>query len=177
MPLNAGDIGYTPRPRPNMIGAVATWKFPPAHMAYLPAGAVWMSSEPKETNKKAEALKTLGEVAHGSILTTELAKVKEKLKTPFRRELTDLEMKDLLLGKEVKSGTKTLKLDAKFYTFCYGACMNPSVGFEIGNYTITEPDSPTATGTATIETTVPGTSSLDMTFASGSVTDTFSLGA
>lgn len=66
-----------------MIGAVATWKFPPAHMAYLPSGAVRMSSEPIETTKKSDVLKTLGEVAKGSILNQELAKVKDKLKTPF----------------------------------------------------------------------------------------------
>ncbi len=62
-----------------MIGAVATWKFEPAHMAYLPAGAVWMSSEPIETAKKSEVLNILEKLANGSILKQELAKVKQKL--------------------------------------------------------------------------------------------------
>lgn len=85
-------------------------------------------------------------------------------------------MKDLLLGKEVNHGTKTLKLDARFYTFAYGACMNPSVGFEIEKYTITEPGKPTASGSVTIETTTPGTSTADMSFSSTSTIDTVGFG-
>ncbi len=58
-PENADKVGYIPTPRKKMIGAVASWKFPPAHMAYLPSGAVWTSSEPQKTTKKQEALTTL----------------------------------------------------------------------------------------------------------------------
>lgn len=95
-PQNPNQIGYTPKLYQKMIGAVATWKFPPAHMAYLPSGAVWMSSEPQVTTKKSEVLATL-EKSSGSILGAELQKVKDVLKTPFGKEPTDEEIKDLLL--------------------------------------------------------------------------------
>ena len=71
-----------------MIGAVATWKFPPAHMAYLPAGAVWMSSEPKETTKKHEVLNTL-EKSDGSIISRELASTQKKMSGLLGRQLSE----------------------------------------------------------------------------------------
>ena len=71
--------------------------------------------------------------------------MKATLEKPFGRPVTDQEIKNLLLGNEVKNGANTLKLDTAFYTFCYRACMNPSVGMEIGGYTVTEPGKPMAT--------------------------------
>ena len=62
-PENADKVGYTPKHREKMIGAVASWKFEPAHMSYLPSGAVWTSSEPQKTTKKKEALTTLEKAA------------------------------------------------------------------------------------------------------------------
>ena len=100
-------------------------------------------------------MKTLESKAYGSLLQSELDTVADTLQEPFGRKPTCEEVKKLLLGQSITNGTKTLKLDANFYTFCYGACMNPSVGFEIGKYTLTEPGKPTATGKATIVTTVP----------------------
>lgn len=136
-PFESDKVGYTPVRHPGMIGAVATWKFEPAHMAYLPSGAVWMSSQPKETTKKSEVFSTL-EKSSGTILQKEISTLADTLELKFGRKPSNEEVKSLLLGNAIKNGSKELKLDAKFYTFAYGACMNPSVGMEVKNYTLIE---------------------------------------
>lgn len=164
-PQNPEGIGYTPTLDTAMIGAVASWKFEPAHMAYLPTGAVWMSSEPVVTNKRQEVLATL-EKANGSILESELQKSASTMKSSFGREVTIEEMKNLLLGKTIENGTKKLTLDAKFYTFCYGSCMNPSVGLKIGNFQVVDLGKPTFTGQATLQSTISGSGGNSLSFSS-----------
>jgi len=136
-----------------MIAAVATWKFQPAHMAYIPDGGVFMAqgadgkpySKPVPDSEKSAVLELLESVSNGD-MKSRVDKLTTSIKDKAKMNLSEGEIKELIVKGTLTKEKSTITLDAKFLAFCYGACTNPSVGIEFGQWKMTSPGKPSISG-------------------------------